>query len=389
MSKRKTTAEFKQEVYDLVGYDYSVLGAYKNTTTSMEFIHNRCGFEWLTTPFSFLHGNYCPVCRKHPRNLAERLAYEVMLKTNNQYYLDFNTSNHVSLNSKIKIVNWSDGKSLIMTVYELRNRLNNGVFNKDIIVNNIRDNSAKKQKQLSWVTLNKVIPPLVFRNNFNREVKGEYTLLSAYTGSSDYIRVRHNVCDKEYSVRADKFMNEHQRCSDCQSHHSIQSYMNELKRVSGNTYTIKYPSEFTGSKSIVTYHCNTCNNDFTQRADMMLQGYGCTYCGQTKGERLLDQVLKNEYNFKSGVDYYYAYVLPNRLHLDFYLPKLHIAIEYDGEQHYKPISFFGGVDSYNKGVERDRKKDKYCKKHGIKLIRIPYTVNTYKDIKQLLSNYIK
>lgn len=33
---------------------------------------------------------------------------------------------------------------------------------------------------------------------------------------------------------------------------------------------------------------------------------------------------------------------------DIYIPKYNIAIEYNGEQHYKPIARFGGVLGYNK-----------------------------------------
>lgn len=36
--------------------------------------------------------------------------------------------------------------------------------------------------------------------------------------------------------------------------------------------------------------------------------------------------------------------------------------------------------------DRDKQKDKYCKNHNIKLIRIPYTNHTYKEIKEVLDS---
>ena len=48
-------------------------------------------------------------------------------------------------------------------------------------------------------------------------------------------------------------------------------------------------------------------------------------------------------------------------------------IEYDGEQHFKPIEFFGGEEAFQKQQERDQKKDEWCKENNIPLLRIPYT----------------
>lgn len=61
--KNKTTEEFKQEVFDLIGNEYSVLGKYKNTRTKIKMKHNICGHEYYINPNSFLHGTRCPICK--------------------------------------------------------------------------------------------------------------------------------------------------------------------------------------------------------------------------------------------------------------------------------------------------------------------------------------
>lgn len=48
-------------------------------------------------------------------------------------------------------------------------------------------------------------------------------------------------------------------------------------------------------------------------------------------------------------------------------------IQYDGEQHFKPIEYFGGEQKFKIQQDRDQKKNEYCQAHGIKLLRIPYT----------------
>ena len=60
------------------------------------------------------------------------------------------------------------------------------------------------------------------------------------------------------------------------------------------------------------------------------------------------------------------------LRFDFYIADLKTCIEFDGVQHFKPVDFFGGEDSFIGLKKRDKIKDNYCNKNNIKLIRVPY-----------------
>lgn len=43
--------------------DYSLIGEYVNARTPIEIRHERCGYEWETTPYSFTGmGTRCPNC---------------------------------------------------------------------------------------------------------------------------------------------------------------------------------------------------------------------------------------------------------------------------------------------------------------------------------------
>lgn len=53
--------------------------------------------------------------------------------------------------------------------------------------------------------------------------------------------------------------------------------------------------------------------------------------------------------------------------------KLIKLIEYDGEQHFYPIDFFGGGEGFNYLQQCDNIKNEYCLNNNIELIRIPYT----------------
>ena len=70
------------------------------------------------------------------------------------------------------------------------------------------------------------------------------------------------------------------------------------------------------------------------------------------------------------------------LKFDFYLPKYNTCIEYDGEQHFKSVEYFGGYISLIETKERDEIKNKFCLDNKIKLLRIPF--NKYDDIEKIL-----
>lgn len=62
-----------------------------------------------------------------------------------------------------------------------------------------------------------------------------------------------------------------------------------------------------------------------------------------------------------------------RQSLDMYIPSKKVAIEYQGEQHFKPVSMFGGSESYKKQRALDKKKKKLCRKNGVKLFYFSFS----------------
>ena len=52
-------------------------------------------------------------------------------------------------------------------------------------------------------------------------------------------------------------------------------------------------------------------------------------------------------------------------HLDIFLPELSLAIEYMGEQHYRPVEYFGGKEGFESTISRDERKAEICKKAGV------------------------
>ena len=64
--------------------------------------------------------------------------------------------------------------------------------------------------------------------------------------------------------------------------------------------------------------------------------------------------------------------------MDIYFPKLNIGVEHQGEQHFRPISFFGGEEAFKQNQERDRKKRELCEQNNCELIYVlpDYDIDT-------------
>lgn len=60
------------------------------------------------------------------------------------------------------------------------------------------------------------------------------------------------------------------------------------------------------------------------------------------------------------------------LRFDYWLPDRNVLIEFQGRQHYVPVSKFGGRKGLIRQQNNDRKKRLFCIKNNIRLISIPY-----------------
>ena len=72
------------------------------------------------------------------------------------------------------------------------------------------------------------------------------------------------------------------------------------------------------------------------------------------------------------------------LPFDFYIPELNLLIELQGGQHFKPVNYFGGEDSFLKLIGHDLIKEDFCEREGYKLLQIAY----YENLKQRINEEI-
>ncbi|MGY8812790.1 MAG: hypothetical protein ACKVK5_17360 [Pseudomonadales bacterium] len=57
-----------------------------------------------------------------------------------------------------------------------------------------------------------------------------------------------------------------------------------------------------------------------------------------------------------------------RMRIDIYVPDLRLAVEHQGEQHYRPIAVFGGEEAHQRVVERDELKRRLCAENSVEVV---------------------
>lgn len=67
----KTTEEFKNEVFKLVGDEYIVLTEYIGKDNNVKFLHKKCGDTFVMSPHNFLNGQRCVHCSYKPTKLEK------------------------------------------------------------------------------------------------------------------------------------------------------------------------------------------------------------------------------------------------------------------------------------------------------------------------------
>ena len=166
-------------------------------------------------------------------------------------------------------------------------------------------------------------------------------------------------------------------CPHCRSiRKSTEKFISEANIVHNNKYDYS-ESVYNGCRNLIKIKCPQ-HGFFHQKPFKHLQGHGCPYCNESHLENDVRKLLNEngiEFQYQCGKQTFEWLGLQT---LDFFLPKHNIAIECQGEQHYKPIDFFGGISGFEKTIERDKIKMNKCTEHLVKLIYV--NKNDYKKI---------
>lgn len=197
----------------------------------------------------------------------------------------------------------------------------------------------------------------------------EYLLLSdSYRSVTTHLIIQHKKCGNQYQVTLDKFM-QGCRCPFCCRNPIVNSKI-FAERIQPE---YKLIGEYINAKTPVSVLHNRCGNIISVIPDGIARSPHCPYCNQSKGERKVEDYLKEhgylyqkEFSFDDlksknhvALRYDFAVAVSNKL----------LLIEYDGEFHFEK---YYNDQNFDIQKEHDEAKNIYAFEHNIPLLRIPY-----------------
>lgn len=155
----------------------------------------------------------------------------------------------------------------------------------------------------------------------------------------------------------------------CELNEKYENILHDIKIVDTNR------EKYDLSKIMVSYVCNIHGRRESPATRLLYGISNCDLCNKSSGEVLIDKELKKhklnfitEYSFDDCKNP----KTDNKLYFDFYILDKNKCIEFDGQQHFIPVKYFGGEEGLKNSQYRDSIKNQYCLEHNIPLLRIRY-----------------
>lgn len=387
--RRKTQAEFIDEVEKEQDHRIEVIGQYKNIDTKVEVKCRKCGLHWKANPYNLTHVKVGENCN-HVVTLS---AEDVQAK------IDKATNGSVTMIGKYKGV-----------TKKAKMRCNNCGYEWDTQPNLVCRGLSHCPKEAGVLVHNtKWFKEQVQKNNPHK-----YKVLGQYINWETKIKIFCKKCKDSFWMKAGDFVRRGCKCpleAMDRRKQKLQIPLSVVKqRLAKKTHgeiQIWDDSEYHGVKFRITMWHKKCGNLWQGIPDEILRGaHWCPKCAESKGERLTRYYLMNhkvpfktQYKFDECRDQ-----LP--LPFDFAVfdnqGKLSALIEYQGVQHYY------WMKNYRKAAERslftdnqmqmlhkhDLIKKNFCKKHSIQLIEIKHkslndrTSGVKNLVKRTLDHYL-
>lgn len=151
---------------------------------------------------------------------------------------------------------------------------------------------------------------------------------------------------------------------------TLNDFIDRSNKIHNNKFDYSLIKKINGTKNKVKIICPT-HGEFEQAVYGHLSGRGCRKCNQSKGEKEIYKLLKDN-NIKFFTEHKFDDCRNiNQLPFDFYLPDHNVCIEFDGKQHFVSNSYFKH-EKFEGRKLNDEIKNKYCYNNNIRLIRISY-----------------
>jgi len=362
MKKRLTLEEFTMRGKTLHNgkFDYSKF-IYTNAHTKSIITCKICNKEFLQNPCNHMNGKGCPFCSPTNRRMNTSQFIRDAIKKHSGKY-DYTKFKYINSNTKGTIF------------------------------------CKKCRRYFEQVPKNHLVGrgcPFCVGKHMNTDVfierakclhnnKYDYTKFK-YINSTTKGTIFCKRCGKDF----DQIPSSHLQgagCPLCSHTKTQEEFILESVQRHGSRYDYS-ETIYIKTTENVTIICKECNRKFQQKASAHLFGKGCPHCTISGGENLIETWLTDRNIHFIPQMKFDSCRNKNKLSFDFFIPSHKILIEYDGEQHYNPIDFFGGIKQLTYIKMLDNIKNEWAKQNRYNLIRIKYDMKS-KDVFTLLETLL-
>lgn len=377
---KRTHEEFTDKVNTLVGNKFEFLTKYEGSDKDITIKCKKDDYVWKINANGFLsHGCKCPKCSNCVQNKdTDYFKKEVYEKHKNNY---------------VVLGEYANAKTKILMQHNIKNCNHKFEVTPDSFLNkNTNCPLCSNKSRINKLTLT--------QEQFEKKVydifKNEYIVLGEYSGNKNKVKMKHIICGNDYYAQAGDVL-QGKGCPICNKgvRKTQEQFKNEMLKIYGDEYSVI--GEYINCKTDITIKHNVCGNISNLSPDNLLhKKTSCPHCSNiTKGEFRIKRYL--EYNKLNHKQQYKFNDLKDKDYLKFddallfNNDEVNLLIEYDGEQHFRPVRF-GGISksdaskNFKSAKRRDDLKNNYCKEKNIKLLRISYVDE--KNIDIILQSYL-
>jgi len=378
---RLTTEEFIKRAKEIHGdkYIYDKVN-YINQNTNVIIICPKHG-EFTQMPVAHIHGlSGCSKCSQN-YTLTKQEFLEKVNKVHNNFY-------------NYDLLNYKNGKSKIKIICP-----KHGEFVQQASEHSYGKGCAKCGTERMVKSHKLSLEEWVERANEVHDNYYDYSLISKDKLKNQSSKVP--IICPEHGVFYQCFCNhvsQKQGCPVCgrvtagQSHATqLSEVLEEARQAHGEKYDYSlitkdnYKNKSQKVKIICPEH-GIFEQSMTNHTN---QKQGCPSCRESHGEKSIARLLEKADIKHIREKRFDECKHKNSLPFDFFLPELNILIEYDGEQHFKPLRFLDKVRAEKKLKElqdRDKIKTKWAKDSPYTLYRITYKENVEDKMNEIIED---
>lgn len=347
-------SEMKKEKYTLISTTY------RNAHQNLDIICNK-GHETKICWMSFKRGSRCRECSS-----SKKISYENVFDFFKKENYKLLTKKNCYKNSAQKLnTKCPNGHFCKVSLESFKT----GVRCKKCYLNSLSEKMKLSDEKISK-ELNKM--GLMYISN------------GSYKKNTSSIKIK---CDKGHEFGMTyAAIKRSKKCPICRKKQKeekrIKEQIEKLEKTCLNiSYKIKDINKYKNAKSKLTFTCDK-EHEFECNSNNFKNGKRCPHCNVYKNEEECREIFERitGKKFKKCRPVFLTKKENGvRMELDGYCEDLKLAFEYDGEQHFKPLDYFGGKKKFQQITKNDKIKDGLCLKNDIILIRIPYFIKNKEE----------